>query len=141
VLEEARRWLRTPVRHQHAILGHGVDCWNHIRAVGEACDVLTVRPNAWEPFAAYGEQPSPRLVMGVAETFLRPQPKPRVGDIALIEWRPGLTMHFAILGQYRDRLTLVHAYKPRREVVEHGFVAEWPGLVHSWWRYPRLRGA
>lgn len=134
---EARRWLGTPVRHQHAILGHGADCWAVVKEPGLACGVLDYDDDRMAPFAAYGEQPSPRIVLGVLETFLLPVTgEPETADVACIAWRPGLPMHMAILGDFQGRKTLIHALRNKHQVVEHGFSAEWPGLVHSWWRYP-----
>lgn len=147
----ARRWKGTPVLHQHAIQGFGVDCWKLIEATGTETGVLTMDAELWAPFASYGRQPSPRLVMGCAEAFLRPTTEPLPADIALIAWREGLPMHFALLAEFRGRQTLIHALGGSWEtsrvlatgemadkVVEHGFTAEWPSLVHSWWRYPGL---
>jgi hypothetical protein len=140
IIERARTWVETPVLHQHAILGFGVDCWNLVKAVGEAEAVLQVDAELWAPFAGYGREPSPRIVMGVATTFLRPveDGEQMAADIACIAWRPNLPMHFAILAAHKGRPTLIHAWKTVEKVCEHGFEQEWPGLVHSWWRYPGL---
>lgn len=139
VFREALRWNETPFLHQHRILGHGVDCWNLIRAPGEACGVLSIDEELFAPFAAYGLQPSPRQVLGVLSTFLRPVTgEPMLADVACIAWRPNLPMHMAILGEHEGRPTLLHASSKFGKVVHHGFVAEWPRLVHSWWRYPGL---
>lgn len=142
ILAEARTWLGTPKIHQHALKGFGVDCWGLVRATGEACQVLTVDPEAWEHFQGYGEVPSPRLVLGCANTFLVPIQEPGVGDIALLQWRDGLPMHFSLVGEFRGRRTLIHPIGNGRRAscVEHGFTAEWPGLLHSWWSFPGLVG-
>jgi hypothetical protein len=152
VLIEARRWLGTPLRHQHALLGFGVDCWGLVRAVGEACNVLTISDEAWAPYQGYGPQPSPRMVKRGAEEFLAPlEGEPRVGDIACLAWREGLPMHFAIRGEFNGRPTLIHVLgdrnarqtvsrAPAATVKEHGFTQEWPTLVDSWWSYPGLVG-
>lgn len=142
---EARRWLGTPVIHQHRLQGVGVDCWGHISGVGLALGLMTVDPGKWAPFAGYGRQPSPRLVLGICRAFLKPR-QVKVGlpgDIACIAWRDGLPMHLAILGEHSGRLTLIHAdarrvdrTHPTGQVVEHGFSQEWPSLVDSWWRFP-----
>ena len=36
---------------------------------------------------------------------------------------------------------MIRALQTFGEVVEHGFVAEWPGRVNSWWRYPGISTA
>jgi len=137
LIAEARRWVRTPHRHQHEIMGHGADCWTTVKASGVACGVLPFSDERFAPFAAYSEQPSPRTVLGVLREFFLPvEGDPLLADVACIAWRPGLPMHLAILGDWKGRPTLIHCLK--REVVEHGFSYEWPGRVHSWWRYPGL---
>lgn len=145
VQAEARRWIGTPVIHQHQLLGVGVDCWGHVRATGEGAGVLTVDAARWAQFAGYSRQPSPKVVLGVCRAFLKPRQVAMglPGDIACIAWRTGLPMHLAILGEFRGRATLIHAdarrvdrQHPTGQVVEHGFTQEWPGLVHSWWRFP-----
>jgi hypothetical protein len=47
-------------------------------------------------------------------------------------------MHLAILADAKGRATMIHALGDIGRVVEHGFTAEWPGRVESWWRYPGL---
>lgn len=138
IVEEARRWIGTPYLHQHKVFGFGVDCLNLPRAVGEACGVLVVNEKRFAPLAAYSDQPSPRTVEAVSRCLFKRTTRPLLGDIARIAWRPGLPMHFAILGEFRGRPTLIHALATKGGVVEHGFVAEWPGLVDSWWRFPGL---
>jgi cell wall-associated NlpC family hydrolase len=54
IIERARTWVETPVLHQHAILGFGVDCWNLVKAVGEAEAVLQVDPGCGRPSPATG---------------------------------------------------------------------------------------
>jgi hypothetical protein len=136
----AARWEHTPFLHQHAIIGFGVDCWNLPRAVGEHEGVLSIDPDLWAPFSRYVEQPSPRTVRSAIETFYKPVATgdQRPADIALIAWRPGIAIHLAILSEHGGRPTLIHAWAAKRKVVHHGFTAEWPGLVDSWWRYPGL---
>lgn len=110
-----------------------------IREPGRALEVLDYSEERMAPFAAYGEQPSPRIVTGVLETFLLPVgDEPRTADVACLQWRDGLPMHMAILGDFEGRPTLLHCLKRFGGVTEHGFTQEWPGLVHSWWRYPGL---
>jgi hypothetical protein len=139
LLIEARCWLGTPHRHQHAILGHGADCWTTVCEPGRTLGLLDYSAERMAPYEAYGEQPSPRVVIGILNTFLRPiEGEARTADVACLQWREGLPMHMAILGEFRGRPTLIHCLKRLGGVVEHGFTQEWPQLVHSWWRYPGL---
>lgn len=139
IIAEARKWVETPYLHQHAILGFGADCLAVVREPGIACDVLTWDEDLFEPFRAYGEQPNPRNVIGMLESFFVPvEGEPLLADIVCLQWRPNMPMHLALLSQFKSRRTLIHAWRQHGKVVEHGFAAEWPGMAHSWWRYPGL---
>lgn len=136
----AKEWVGTPYVHHHAEKGRACDCRGLITGVGQEAGVLVVDPAKWAPFEGYSAQPRPRTVLHFAMTFLvRVRRAPVLGDLVLIAWRPGLAMHFAIVSEHKGRPTLIHALEKFGKVVEHGFVAEWPGLVHSVWTFPGAR--
>ncbi len=156
IVTEARSWVDTPHIHQACEKGVGVDCAMLIRAVGETCGVVSVNPATWQRFANYSRTPNPsRMGEGLA-TFMVPidQTMALPGDVMWLQWRDqsegdeALPMHLAILATRGRRLMMIHAYaragqsiktgQPEGRVVEHGFTAEWPGRVVSWWRYPGL---
>lgn len=150
VVAEGRSWVGTPSIHQACRKGVGVDCAMLIRAVGEACGVVSVDPAAWQRFANYSRTPNPRrMAEGLARFLIEiPAGEKKPGDVMWLEWREALPMHLAILASRGQRLMMIHAYaragrnhktgQPEGRVVEHGFTAEWPGRVVSWWRYPGL---
>lgn len=138
IVEEARRWLGTPYKHQAAVRGVGADCVGLIRGVGFACAVLPPRTAEWKAFNAYGRLPNPRRMLEGMRTFLVEVPagEQGPGDIAWLAWRADLPMHLAILADGPRGQTLIHSFSDVGRVVEHGFTAEWVARVHSWWRYP-----
>lgn len=138
---EARRWINTPYRHQHRLLGHGVDCIGLVWGVGEACGILPVDPVLARPFLAYSRSPNPTRMRKAMETFFhRVEGEPLPGDIPFMAWdrEREIPQHLGILAEWRGQLTLIHAASNNGKVVEHGFLAEWPDLVESYWRYPGL---
>lgn len=145
VVECARSWVETPFSHQGRVKGHRVDCVGLILGVGEELGLLSITPRQLRPFSGYARTPNPRMMGEGIRRFLSPNPTPRGdappdGSIGWLEWREDLPMHLAIIATYRDRRTLIHAYQNAGKCVEHGFVAEWPGRIVSWWDFPPLGG-
>lgn len=147
IVDEARRWLDTPFVHQASAIGAGVDCGGLIRGVGRAAGVLDMSDDDWRPWAAYARAPNPRRMGEAMRLFLRRirPSKALPGDVLWLQWRDDLPMHLAILAEHKGRRTIIHAYSgaatpafPEGRVVEHGYAAEWPGRLHSAWRYPGL---
>ena len=145
VVAEARRWIGTPYVHQHRDLGFAVDCVGLVIGVGLGAGVLpTWSPEAWEPHQSYGQAPNPQHMGKAIAEFLNPIDRyageaPPDGSVAFIGWRSHLPMHLAIMATAADgRRTMIHAYSHVGKVVEHGFAAEWPDRVVSWWAYPGL---
>lgn len=151
VIAHARMWVGTPYRHQHMQLQQGVDCVGLIIGAGTAAGVLDISPQEWEPYRGYGRTPNPRKMAKAMRTFLEPldiAPQPDVlpqdGAVMWLGWRADLPMHLAILAtDQRDpeRRMMIHAYNGVGRCVEHGFSAEWPARVLSWWNYPGTQEA
>lgn len=142
VVSEARSWLRTPYRHQGRLKGTAVDCVGVIIETGLATGALGVSretfDQAFRRFRAYGRLPNPTRVREALATFLKPIEHPAFGDVAFLRWDRGPPMHLAILAEHERRPTIIHAHGWVGHCVEHGFEAEWPGRVDSWWRFPLL---
>lgn len=142
VVAEARSWIRTPYRHQGNLKGSAVDCVGVIIETGLATGALGVSREAFDqafrPFRGYGRLPNPTRVRAALATFLKPISHGRFGDVAFLRWDRGPPMHLAILAEHSGRPTMIHAHGWVGHCVEHGFEAEWPGRVDSWWRYPLL---
>ncbi len=140
----ARDWIGTPYVHQHRTRGHAVDCVGLIIGAGLEAGVLpTWTEERWAPFAAYGRAPNPAHMTKAIAEFLDPidayadEPQPD-GSVAFMGWREHLPMHLAIMATLDGRRTMIHAFAHVGAVVEHGFSAEWPGRVISWWSYPGI---
>jgi hypothetical protein len=146
VVAEARAWVSTPFRHQGRLKGVAVDCVGLIIGVGLELDILPdFSAAAFRPFASYARTPNPRQMGEAMRKFLRPSAigrgdLPPDGTIGWLEWREDLPMHLVIKATHpsQARPTLIHAAMNRDCCVEHGFVAEWPDRIASWWDYPPL---
>lgn len=141
VVEIARQWLGTPYRHQGRLMGSRVDCVGLILMVGFDMNILTMTDEEWTEFAGYSRTPNPERMGRAMEKFLvrldvPPGELGPDGSIPWMEWRDGLPMHLGVAGTFEGRRTLIHAYEHMGRCVEHGFVAEWPDRVASWWAYP-----
>lgn len=146
VVAEARSWVSTPFEHQGRLKGSMVDCVGLIIGVGLELNILPgFTPATWRPFASYARTPNPRAMGEALNRFLRPSAcsrddLPPDGTVGWLAWREDLPMHLVIKATHpsQDRPTLIHAYMPSDKCVEHGFVAEWPGRIESWWDYPPI---
>lgn len=141
VIQEARRWVGTPYRHQHRSIGLGVDCIGLIWGVGEAVGVLEVDPGKVRRFLAYSRSPSPtRFLEALGTFFAGPFEQGEPGDVCAMAWNAArdIPQHVAILAENDGKPSIIHAHSQIGRCVEHGFTGEWPGRVHSWWRYPGL---
>lgn len=129
VVDEARRWLGTPYRHQASCLGVGVDCLGLVRGVYEKLLPEQAAPPipAYRPYGEIGEA---ELLWQAASTYLVVQPMPRLldaegyaaGDIVLFRMRPRLpARHLAIL---TDATHMLHA-QSHVGVCEVAFTAWW----------------
>lgn len=140
IIEEARRWVGTRYKHQHRHRGHYVDCVGLIIGVGLECGVLDWTPQDFKPWSGYSRTPNPRQMTEGLARFLEPVDgrDPALGDIAYIAWEeaPHLPMHLAILSEFQDRRTIIHASHRVGRCVEHGMDTVWQGRVVSWWSYP-----
>lgn len=138
LVECARAWIGTPYAHQQRLRGVAVDCVGLVIGAGlEARVLATWSEEAWSEHRAYGRWPNPRHMSRAIARFLRPSEGAEPGNVAFMGWRGDLPMHLAIIGRAPDgRLTMIHAHSNSGRVVEHGFDAEWPGRVVSWWSYP-----
>jgi hypothetical protein len=115
----------------------GCDCVGLIRGVAAEIGIAAPPPEEWGRIGAYGRVPRPDLMGEAIRRHMVPvEGDPKPGDIAWMAWREHMPMHLAFLAEFEGRATIIHAYEGAGKVVEHGFVAPWPGRVESWWRIP-----
>ncbi len=128
VVRQARTWLNTPYHHQGRLKGVGVDCAGLIIGVAHELglsqfdvDGYSARPDG-DSLRRLCEQHMGRLAIDA----LQP------GDVLLFQFdaHPG---HLAFLS---DAQAILHAYLPRRRVVEHGLDAAWWRQVVGCYRLP-----
>lgn len=140
IVEEARRWVGTPYRHSHRLIGAGVDCVGLVIGVGAALGFLDIPEDEWAPFSGYSRTPNPRKMGEAMAKWLDriedPQHVPAAGEILWLQWRPDLPMHLAIVASYEDRYpTMIHAFQSAGKCVEHRYSEMWSRRVNSVWRY------
>lgn len=140
ILNEAREWSGTPYRHQASLKGIGCDCVGLITGVGVAVGVLDITSDQIKAYSNYGRLPNPKRMRELLYQYLDPISKDEsdIGDIAWIQWRDGLPMHLAIIGEHGGRRTLIHALGDIGKVTEHGMSQEWEDRTLSYWRYPGI---
>ncbi len=128
VVKTARTWLGTPYHHQGRLKGAGVDCVGLLVGVAHELGLsdfdvqgYTMRPNGDSLRLVCDEQMTP---------LQREQLVP--GDVVLFTFdaSPG---HMGILTGPNQ---LIHAYLPRRRVVEHGLDAFWWSRAVGFYRFP-----
>lgn len=141
VVLEARTWVGTKYQHQAMVKGSGCDCVGLISAVGRDTGAFNITDEDIKAYSGYGRLPNPRKMGEVIKKHLVPidESEADVGDIVWIEWKQGLPMHLALIGEHNGKKTLIHAYSRARKVTEHRFGDEWRAMVSSYWRYPWLQ--
>ncbi|RZJ01500.1 MAG: peptidase P60 [Brevundimonas sp.] len=127
VVEEARRWLGTPYRHQASLLGVGADCLGLVRGVWRA--VVGAEPEAPPPYAPdWAEAGGEESLLEAARRWLVEIPLEwvSVGDVALFRMSPNCPVkHCAIVSSLEGEGRMIHAYWGR------AVVESWIG---GWWR-------
>lgn len=107
VIEEARRWLRTPYHHMGRVKGAGTDCLMLLAEVYQAAGVI---PHIEVPFYPPDwnlHRNAERYLEGVMRYGREIAAPPQPGDVAV--------------------------FKFGRCFAHGGIVASWPLLIHAWW--------
>lgn len=138
VVAEARRWVGTPFHHQARTLGVGCDCGGLVGGVAVALGIIaadwwrTVFDRAW---AGYGRQPAHGALRAICEELMLPVDTYRPGDVLLMSFLRE-PQHLAIVGEVDDRPTLIHAFQPAGQVIEHGLDPKWTRRIVAAYGYP-----
>lgn len=127
VIEEARRWLGTPYRHQASVRGEGADCLGLVRGVWRA--VIGAEPETLSAYSAdWAEVGGRETLLEAARRWLVEVPRERmgIGDVLLFRMAPGCAAkHCAIVSSLEGEGRIIHAYWGR------AVVESWLG---GWWR-------
>jgi NlpC/P60 family putative phage cell wall peptidase len=128
VVLQARTWLHTPYHHQGRLKGVGVDCAGLVIGVAHELGLSTF------DISGYTARPDGDSLRQACQAQMRP--------LALDQLRPGDVLLFRFdahpghLGFLSAAQTLLHAYLPRRKVVEHSLDATWWRQVAGGFRLP-----
>lgn len=125
VIDEARRWVGVPFRHQGRDYG-GIDCVGLPIVVGQSLGLFDQRLD----ISNYGRLPTGELTERLRE-HCRPLPAAVPGALVVIAWTT-LAAHVAVCTGH----TLIHAYESVGRVVEHGYRGRWVRMTHSVWGLP-----
>lgn len=119
VVRVARTWLGTPYHHQGRLKGVGVDCAGLVIGVAHELGLSDF------DISGYAPRPDGASLSRLCAQHMRALTLDQLcpGDVLLFKFEahPG---HLGILSASNQ---LIHAYLPRRRVIEHG-------LDSAWWR-------
>lgn len=136
-VEEARRWLGTPYRHQASMRGVGADCLGLVRGVWSA--VVGEEPESVPPYAAdWAEVGGAETLLDAARRWLVEVPLEavRLGDVVLFRMAAGSpAKHCAIVSGTEGAGRMIHAYWGRA-VVESWMGEWWRGRMVAAFRWP-----
>lgn len=137
ILDEAKRWLGTPYRHQGSSRGIGCDCLGLIRGVWRA--VYGCEPEAPEPYALdWAESSRIERLLEAAERHCGvgfDLDEARPGDLIVLRWKPDQpAKHLGILSGPDH---FIHAYE-QASVVQSALVPSWRRRVAAAYRFPGI---
>jgi NlpC/P60 family putative phage cell wall peptidase len=123
IVQEARRWIDTPYRHQASLRGAGADCLGLVRGIWRA--LYGAEPMSVPPYTPdWAEQLGEETLLLAARGCLIPLPRDnaRLGDVMIFRMQPNaLCKHIAVRASAE---TIIHAYWGRA-VVESYLVPYW----------------
>jgi NlpC/P60 family putative phage cell wall peptidase len=132
IVAEARRWLRTPYRHQANVLGVGVDCAmlpvEVFKALGLLPAELDPRPYATDWHLHRSEE----KYLGWVERYGVKVETPEPGDLALFRFGRCLS-HGGIVDAVTPDITMIHADQDAGHV-ERAEVRRWAERLAGFWR-------
>ena len=134
IVDEARRWIRTPFHWQASKRGAGCDCKGLIVGVGKAVGL----PEAHDLACAvhdYGAVVDESRLRATLEKLLAPVTEPRPGDVMLL--KVGTPLKAQHLGLFVGSGRMIHCYQAGPEcVIEVPIGRSRP--IDSYWTWPSL---
>lgn len=122
VEDTARSFVGTPFRHQGRIPGVGLDC---VGVVAKTAHLLGISDYDWTNYqrrASWAGEFESHFSRNMDRVRV---PDIRAGHVAIFR-QEGFPCHCGVIGSRSGRgLSLIHAYLPRRAVVEEDFIGEW----------------
>ncbi|OXS99442.1 hypothetical protein B7H23_14915 [Notoacmeibacter marinus] len=140
VVEEARRWLGTPYRHQQSRIGVGCDCLGLVRGIWRA--LYDREPEDAGPYAPFedsladGGGSAERLLDAAARHMepVEPDSPIEAGQMLVFRWRPTLSARH--LGIAIEPHRFIHAYSGIG-VVESALVPSWRRRIAGRFLFPQ----
>lgn len=136
IVQEARRWIDTPYRHQASCRGAGADCLGLIRGIWR--EIYGAEPLAVPPYTPdWAEARGQETLLNAAQACLNEieRADTRTGDVMLFRMQPGAPCkHIAICASPE---TIIHAYWGRA-VVESHLVPYWKKRHTHSFSFPAL---
>lgn len=139
IVEAGRSWVGTPYKHQGRRKGPhgGIDCLGFIWGVAREVGFAVQLP------ANYTEHPNGvQLIAGCDDQLVKPERTSLApGDIAIFfGWSRDEPSHYALIasvpGESPTRLTMIHAFSKRQQVVEHGLDDFWMKRFVTFYEFP-----
>jgi NlpC/P60 family putative phage cell wall peptidase len=133
VVDEARKWLGTPYRHQGARLGVGADCLGLVRGIWR--ELYGIEPDEPGPYAMdWAEKgDDDRLLDAARKHFSRAENAPALGQLVLFRWNASaLAKHAGIMV---SDTSFIHAYSGVG-VVESPLVPAWRKKIAGVFAFP-----
>ncbi len=137
VVEEAKKWLGTPYRHQGSKLGVGADCLGLVRGIWR--EIYGSEPEAPGPYAMdWAEKgDKDRLLDAALKHFVLVQTSPNIGQLVLFRWSAGtLAKHAGIMV---NEAGFIHAYSGIG-VVLSPLVPTWRKKIAGVFAFPKSTG-
>jgi cell wall-associated NlpC family hydrolase len=130
IVNEARKHLKTPFRHQGRLSGLALDCAGLVVTVAKNCDIDIIDTQG------YGRSPNGALEATIAAQVC-------VEQVAIADRQPGdiLTMRFAKEMQHVAICagdTVIHSYEAVGMVCEHSLDEMWIKRIVSVYRFKAL---
>ena len=130
IIDEARRWLGTPFRHQARVLGMGVDCAGLVVCTAQA---LGIDGSFQE--VPYGRYPHARTLERLCNAHLDriPAHGAQPGDVLLFAWHTE-PQHLGI----KTDIGVIHSHASAGKVVEHSLDPIWRSRIRGAFRFRGL---
>ncbi len=139
VLDETRRWIGTPYRHQASCRGAGSDCLGLLRGIWRA--LYGAEPEALPAYSADWAETGGRetLIEAGRRWLFEISPETaKPGDVLVFRWRNGVpAKHVGILSaSLQNAPRLIHAYE-RVGVIESPLVPSWQRRIAASFTFPK----
>lgn len=135
IVEEARKWIGTPYRHQGSLRGVGADCLGLLRGIWR--EIYGSEPEAPGPYSIdWAEKGGEdRFLEAAIKHFMATDKAPLPGHLILFRWNANaLAKHAGVMA---GADTFIHSYSGIG-VVESPLVPAWRRKIAGVFEFPKL---